>query len=130
MGADERDGCAHYYADPSGGFDWPKCVKCGIPVPVETAHYALRACCQTTLGAEHARGCASLDARQRRAARDNRHVMIEREFADNPPSLRMTMADSGLVSEDVWWEMVTRLLDERGIDARHPSSLSRGRHHA
>lgn len=59
----------------------------------------------------------------------NKHVMIEREFADNPPGARMNIAESGLVSEDVWWDMVAALLVVRDEDARYPSSPSRGRHH-
>lgn len=61
----------------------------------------------------------------------NRHEMVEREFADEPVSARMTQAESGIESEDVWWDMVAALTKEREYDHR-PDRLkpySRGRHH-
>lgn len=57
--------------------------------------------------------------------------MVEREFADEPISARMTQAESGLISEEVWWDMVAALTKEREYD-RRPDRLkpySRGRHH-
>ncbi|AGT12981.1 hypothetical protein KAYACHO_77 [Mycobacterium phage KayaCho] len=63
----------HYYADRSGGFDWPKCVICGKPVSVDTADFSVRpcahgvrACCQTAETTDHAFNCQSVDARVKR----------------------------------------------------------------
>lgn len=61
-----QETCAHYYADASGGFGWPSCVKCGKPVPAEEAHYVLRPCCNTRVGEDHLAWCASVDARMKR----------------------------------------------------------------
>lgn len=58
--------CAHYFADPSGGFGWPTCVKCGAPASLEEDRWEIRACCQTKTNEDHVPTCASLDARQRR----------------------------------------------------------------
>ncbi|QGH80172.1 hypothetical protein SEA_MITHRIL_79 [Mycobacterium phage Mithril] len=63
----DRDACQHYYADPSGGFGWPSCVKCGAPVPTDAAHSAVRACCRTRTDEPHYDAwCASVDARVKR----------------------------------------------------------------
>lgn len=61
-----EDGHKHYYADPSGGFGWPSCVICGTPVPADTAHYALRVCCQTRTDSPHVPTCQSTDAKRKR----------------------------------------------------------------
>lgn len=66
MSGEWVEGCAHYYADPSGGFGWPSCVKCGAPVPTETARLEIRACCRAEVGQAHRPWCNSLDARQSR----------------------------------------------------------------
>lgn len=58
---DRIESCRHYYADPSGGFGWPSCVKCGASVPIEES-YQLRACCQTRTTEDHASACTSMDA--------------------------------------------------------------------
>lgn len=58
----------------------------------------------------------------------NRHVMVWRDdFFDHGSP--MTQDESGLVSEDIWWEMVDRLQRSWFRDVRHGVS-SRGRHHA
>lgn len=66
MAGEWLDECQHYYADPSGGFGWPSCVKCGKPVGTEVAHYSLRPCCNTTTAQDHLAWCASVDARMKR----------------------------------------------------------------
>lgn len=55
-----------YYADRSGGFGWPSCVICGKPASIETAHMALRVCCQTRTDTPHTPTCQSTDARRKR----------------------------------------------------------------
>ena len=63
------DDCQHYYADLSGGFGWPSCVKCGADVPAEpykgaAAHTTMdqRRCCDTRAGQLHHTLCQSLMA--------------------------------------------------------------------
>lgn len=68
--AQSADGCAHYYADPSGGFGWPSCVKCGTPAPTDPVVTPLRACCHTQTDQDHTLWCSSLDAKQKRGDND------------------------------------------------------------
>lgn len=61
-----NDHRCYYYADPSGGFDWPRCVICGRSVGTEEAHGALRLCCRTRETERHLAVCSSMDARAER----------------------------------------------------------------
>ena len=51
--------------------------------------------------------------------------MVERDYSNANPMLQF---ESGLESEDVWWDMVYALQRQRDIDVRH-GVTSRGRHH-
>ncbi|AYB69128.1 hypothetical protein SEA_EAGLEHORSE_79 [Mycobacterium phage Eaglehorse] len=51
-----------YFADTSGGFDWPKCVVCGRDALTNEATQ-LRECCRTRTNQRHASACTSLLAR-------------------------------------------------------------------
>ena len=65
--ANDWSECSHYYADPSGGFGWPSCVKYGKPAPSDPVHAGgLRACCRTREAEDHMPTCASMDARVKR----------------------------------------------------------------
>ena len=66
IGGEWVEKCQHYYADPSGGFGWPTCVKCGKGCPTDVAHYQLRPCCNTKTNEDHLAWCSSVDARLKR----------------------------------------------------------------